>query len=167
MAEPFKPKSSKSLLAMALAVLVAVVGAYLKQQQGESSAPPTSVPRASDRSVDSSAASADLAPLLQAIRNRSSGTHVQAAGEIAKMLPDDNDGSRHQRFIVRLATGDTILIAHNIDLARRVVAREGDRVEFKGEYIWNDRGGVVHWTHHDPAKRHAEGWIRVKGETFD
>ena len=84
-----------------------------------------------------------------------------------RILPDDNQGQRHQRFIVRLDSGQTILIAHNIDLAPRVEPlREGDGVEFSGEYEPNAKGGVVHWTHHYPAGRHPAGWIRHDGRTF-
>ena len=69
--------------------------------------------------------------------------------------------------IVRLASGQRILIAHNIDLAPRVSPlREGDTVSFRGEYAWNPKGGVVHWTHHDPGGRHAAGWIRHEGQVF-
>ncbi len=92
---------------------------------------------------------------------------IEGGGVVAKVLPDDNKGSRHQRFIVRLSTGDTILIAHNIDLAPRVAPLDaGDTVTFSGEYVWNPQGGVVHWTHHDPQGRHVDGWIRRNGKTF-
>lgn len=83
------------------------------------------------------------------------------------MLSDDFDGSKHQRFIVRLYNGQTLLLAHNIDLAPRVDSlREGDRISFYGEYEWNPKGGIVHWTHHDPAGRHVAGWIKFRGKTY-
>ena len=64
-------------------------------------------------------------------------------GQVSRILPDDNKGSRHQKFLLRLATGQTILIAHNIDLAQRVGGlQEGGTVEFFGEYEWNQKGGA-------------------------
>lgn len=88
-------------------------------------------------------------------------------GTVSKMLPDDNDGSRHQRFLVRLPSGHTVLIAHNIDIAPRVNSlREGDQVTFFGQYEWNDKGGVVHWTHHDPQGRYSGGYLLHNGMTY-
>lgn len=101
------------------------------------------------------------------IAEQRSGVMIEARGEVVRMLSDDHEGSRHQRFILRLAGGDTLLIAHNIDLAPRVPLREGDEIEFFGQYEWNDKGGVVHWTHHDPQGRHQEGWIRHAGKTYE
>ncbi|HEU4625076.1 MAG TPA: DUF3465 domain-containing protein [Steroidobacteraceae bacterium] len=95
------------------------------------------------------------------------GSQFESGGTVIRVLADDNDGSRHQRFIVRLASGRTVLIAHNIDLAPRVAGLEvGDTVEFSGEFENNDKGGVVHWTHHDPQGRHVAGWIRHRGRTY-
>ncbi len=92
---------------------------------------------------------------------------MQSAGTVSRVLADDNDGSRHQRFILALPSGTTVLIAHNIDLAPRIEGlRTGDRVEFSGEYEWNPQGGVVHWTHRDPQGRHAAGWLRHGGRTY-
>jgi len=96
-----------------------------------------------------------------------SSQQVQGQGVVARVLSDDVIGSRHQRFILELASGQTILVAHNIDLAPRVPSlREGDTVEFYGEYEWNDQGGVVHWTHHDPNGRHQDGWLKAGGRTY-
>ena len=96
-----------------------------------------------------------------------SNKQVQGHGEVLRVLSDDNDGSRHQRFILRLNSGQTLLIAHNIDLAPRISSlRTGDRVEFFGEYEWNSKGGVVHWTHHDPRGTHVAGWLKHDGRTY-
>lgn len=100
----------------------------------------------------------------QAYINKQSDLQVQGSGEVVKILRDDNKGSRHQRFILKLNTGLTILIAHNIDLAPRIKGlRVGDSVFFYGEYEWNRKGGVVHWTHHDPRGNHVDGWLKHKG----
>jgi hypothetical protein len=92
---------------------------------------------------------------------------AEGSGTVTRILSDDNDGSRHQRFVVTLVSGQTLLISHNIDLAPRVDGLAvGDNITFKGEYEWNDRGGVIHWTHHDPAGAHEAGWIRHNGKTY-
>ena len=86
---------------------------------------------------------------------------------VVKVLHDDEDGSRHQKFLLRLPSGLTVLIAHNIDLAPRIEdLRAGDSVEFNGDYEWNAKGGIVHWTHHDPASRHVSGWLKRKGRIY-
>ena len=91
---------------------------------------------------------------------------VMGEGEVVKVLADDNQGSKHQRFIVRVLEGFTVLIAHNIDLAPRIQnIATGNRVAFYGEYVWNEKGGVVHWTHHDPRGRHTSGWVKYNGIT--
>ena len=95
-----------------------------------------------------------------------SGVWVEVGGRIKRTLPDDNEGSRHQRFILELDSGHTVLVAHNIDLAKRVPIYEDDRIDLRGRYEWNDRGGVIHWTHHDPDGRGPEGWIRAQGKLY-
>jgi hypothetical protein len=105
--------------------------------------------------------------LTSAYENRQSNIQVGGSGVVVKILPGDLHGSRHQRFILRLSSGQTILISHNIDIARRVDRlREGDTVEFFGEYEWNSEGGVVHWTHHDPDGRHKVGWLKHNGSIY-
>nr|WP_290702956.1 DUF3465 domain-containing protein [Amphritea sp.] len=105
--------------------------------------------------------------LQQAYKNRQSNLQISATGTVTRILPDDLEGSRHQKFILRMSSGLTILIAHNIDLAPRINSlEEGDSVSFNGEYEWNSKGGVVHWTHHDPRGRHTDGWLMHKGHKY-
>ena len=96
-----------------------------------------------------------------------SGALVTGAGQVSRILGDDSIGERHQRFILRLPSGQTVLIAHNIDIAPRVEGLNvGDTVSFHGEFEWNDKGGVVHWTHHDPQGSHESGWLKHAGRTY-
>lgn len=112
-------------------------------------------------------AAANDAVFAKAFENRVSNIQVEGRGTVERLLADDNEGGRHQRIIVRLRTGQTILIAHNIDLAPKVPSvRKGDEIEFSGEYEWSPKGGVVHWTHRDPDGRHQAGWLRHNGRSF-
>jgi hypothetical protein len=106
-------------------------------------------------------------PVGRAFKARASNVQVEDEGVVTRLLSDDLDGSRHQRFIVRVASGQTVLVAHNIDIAPRVAGlREADSVRFSGEYVWNEKGGTVHWTHHDPDGRHVAGWLKHRGRTY-
>lgn len=102
----------------------------------------------------------------QLYAQRKSGVMVEFSAKVIKKLSDDNEGSRHQRFIVKVNPSHTVLIAHNIDLAARVPITVNDSVLIYGQYEWNEKGGVVHWTHKDPQGDHAEGWIQHQGETY-
>jgi hypothetical protein len=105
--------------------------------------------------------------LRRAFEQRTSNLQVEGRGVVKRILSDDNEGSRHQRFILELSSGQTLLISHNIDIAPRIPRlRTGDRVAFRGEYEWNPQGGVIHWTHHDPGGRHSGGWLKHKGKTY-
>lgn len=108
-----------------------------------------------------------VAEIEAAVAARRSGFMVTVDARVAKVLPDDNEGSRHQRFLIELANGRTLLIAHNIDLAKRAPIESKDSVRIRGQYEWNDRGGVLHWTHHDPKGRHPGGWIEHAGRRFE
>ena len=102
-----------------------------------------------------------------AFEQRTRNLQVGGRGVVKRILSDDNDGSRHQRFILELGSGQTLLMAHNIDIAPRIQSLQpGDEVEFCGVYEWNPDGGVVHWTHHDPDGRHQGGWLQHKGNTY-
>lgn len=110
---------------------------------------------------------ANAISLEQAIQQRTSNVQVKGTGTVIRLLKDDNRGSRHQKFILKLASNKTILIAHNIDLAPRINAiSTGDIIAFYGEYEWNNKGGVVHWTHHDPNGHHIGGWLKHNGNTY-
>ena len=105
--------------------------------------------------------------ILAAFKNQSSDVQVRGKGVVSRLLRDDNEGSRHQKFILKLTNGQTVLVSHNIDLAPRISdLKKGDNIEYYGEYEWNEKGGVLHWTHDDPAGRHEDGWLKHKGKIY-
>ena len=89
-------------------------------------------------------------------------------GTVEALLPDDLEGDRHQRFVIRISREQTLLVVHNIDIAPRLsTLRKGDRVSIKGEYEWNERGGLIHWTHKDPRSSHEDGWIDFNNVRYE
>ena len=130
---------------------------------------PTGAPRPAGPAAAAAAAVAATGdPVAEAYASRQSGIPVEGSGTVTRLLGDDSLGDRHQRFILRLPSGQTVLVAHNVDLAPRVDRLAlGDTVAFRGEYEWNDKGGTIHWTHHDPQGHHAGGWLRHDGRTFE
>lgn len=102
--------------------------------------------------------------LAWAFKNKVSEIQVTCSGKVVYKLADDTSDVRHQRFIIELESGQTLLIVHNIDLVKRVKPlRIGDKVTVRGEYIWNHKGGLIHYTHRDPAGIHPSGWIKHRG----
>ncbi|MDH4124106.1 MAG: DUF3465 domain-containing protein [Gammaproteobacteria bacterium] len=94
------------------------------------------------------------------------GRWIEDSGFVRRLLSDDNDGSRHQRFVLQIKNRATLLLAHNIDLAERVPLGVGDRIRFRGMYEWNELGGLVHWTHHDPLGVEDGGWIQYRRKIY-
>ena len=112
-------------------------------------------------------ASSQQSNIEQLVQQQRSNVQVKITAQVFKLLRDDLDGSRHQRFLIKLSGGETILIAHNIDLAPRLDDLEkGDIITLHGEYEWYVKGGVIHWTHHDPAGHHIDGWIKHQDKIY-
>jgi hypothetical protein len=99
--------------------------------------------------------------------NKKTDVWVSGKGTVSRLLSDDNNGDRHQRFILEMSTGQTLLVAHNIDIAPYLEGLEkGDTVSFYGEYYYSDEGGGIHWTHHDPDGSSDGGWLKWGGKTY-
>lgn len=112
-------------------------------------------------------ASASAGTVEELFEQQRSNVVVEVKGVVKRALRDDKRGSRHQRFIVALPSEHTVLVAHNIDLAPKVEnLLIGDQVKVRGEYEWNAKGGVIHWTHLDPAGKRPGGWIKHKGRRY-
>jgi hypothetical protein len=72
----------------------------------------------------------------------------------------------HEAFDASSSAGD-IEVVDNVSIAPRCPVQTGDRIEIRGEMVHDPgRPPVVHWTHHDPAHRHADGFIRLRGRVY-
>lgn len=123
---------------IALLAVFAAAGYLLatnKQAPTLSETEETTVTRQADNSsVQGADATSDSdARLQRAFENRESNLQIEGVGVVAKVLKDDTKGSPHQRFLLRTRTGQTLLVAHNIELAPRIVdIAEDDTVRFYG-----------------------------------
>ncbi len=150
-----------NLIIVAIVLLVAAYfGLDLKQKQNTGSDALTT-------NTENTVSVDDQHKIMQAYQQQRSNVQVQAQGVVKAILPDDNDGSRHQKMILKLDNGLTVLIAHNIDLSPRIEGlKKGEVVEFYGEYEYSQKGGVIHWTHHDPRGKHMDGWLKYQGKIY-
>ncbi len=162
-------KTNLSIGAVIALLIAAYLGLDLQQCQ-------PLIPSASDTTTETLDSEPNLVPsqttddldrIARAFQQRQSDLQVRSSGQVIAVLPDDHEGSRHQKFILELPNGQTVLVAHNIDLAPRIQSiQKQDQVEFYGEYEYSDKGGVIHWTHHDPARKHVDGWLKHQGRTY-
>ena len=117
----------KQLAAFIIVAVFAIYQYYQKEQAGITPG---------DQHGDSSSD-------VSQIKNWRSGQWVQLDATVNRVLQDDTEGSRHQRFIIKLNNRQTLLVAHNIDLAKRIPVHKGDSVSLRGRFEPNNRGGVV------------------------
>ncbi|MDF1700176.1 MAG: DUF3465 domain-containing protein [Planctomycetota bacterium] len=158
-----------------LVILLILTGVWLWQRQQaktDDGPPPDAGSRPANPDPGASAkappaeAPNDPGALARAVAQQRSGVWVESSGRIVHLLKDDREPPRHQRCLVDILDGHTIKISHNIDLAPRVPWRKGQKIGFRGRFEWNDKGGVVHWTHHDPQGRKQGGWLQVDGKRY-
>lgn len=144
-------------------LLIAAAWQYFSGQVGQS----PSQTKGTTSTLASNTPAKTLAQLRAATNDPNAKFWTTVQGTVIKNLKDDQEGDRHQKFLIQVAQDLSLLISHNIDLAQRVPVREGDNVKVQGEYVWNNRGGVIHWTHHDPKGRQTGGWIELNGKRYN
>jgi len=147
-------------------LMVVMVSVACSQTEQSSFANIESLPQSSE-GVSQAKSSPAFPSASELFAKKARDEMVDGAGVVVRLLADDNKGSRHQKFLVEIAGGQTLLFAHNIDLALRIdTLKVGDKISFRGEYSYNEKGGVVHWTHLDPRNEHPAGWIKHNGITY-
>jgi len=163
-------KKSIQKIVVPLVLFIAVVGYQTfietKLPREATSADEAKLPQSAAEKVDSKQLSLGLNQLMKAFKSHQSKLWLEVGGTVAKSLRDDNKGDRHQKFILKLTNGHTVLVAHNIDLATKVPLQKGDSVVIRARYEWSKQGGVLHWTHRDPRMHIEGGWIQHNGKQY-
>lgn len=111
----------------------------------------------------------DNAAVCAAYAAGRSHVEVIARGPVTRVLGiTPGRVSPHEGFLMRVqATCDLIVrVEANVDLAGRFPIARGALVQVKGEYEYYPRGGVIHWTHHDPRFHHEAGYVEVGGGIY-
>ncbi len=111
------------------------------------------------------------AAVYNAWRDGRSRVEVTASGSVARVLGVESGPSgRHEGFLLHLrgaaGHGLTVRVEDNVDITGEIPLAAGDDVEVRGEYIYDSRGGLIHYTHHDPRFRHEGGYVRVGERIF-
>jgi len=111
------------------------------------------------------------AVVYDAWRAGRSHIEVTASGSVARVLGQRQGPSGdHEGFLVHLRGADghglTVRVEDNVDITGPLTLKDGDDVVVRGEYIYDPRGGLIHYTHHDPRGRHVPGYVRVNGRLY-
>lgn len=102
-----------------------------------------------------------------AYRYHQTGMMAEVTGTVARVLMDDKDDPRHQKFIIRMTNGQSLLILHDQVSGDQVPVKVDDTVLVRGEYQWTETGGMLRFTQRDYSPRRMHGWIEHQGRRYD
>lgn len=114
-------------------------------------------------------APANNSAVYAAFLSGTSRVEVSAGGTVTRTLGTRVGRSgTHEGFLVRMDGPRPLVVRveDNVDLTGPIPVRVGEHVVVHGEYEYYPRGGVIHWTHHDPAGRHENGYVEIGGKRY-
>jgi hypothetical protein len=107
------------------------------------------------------------AEVVQAQQNHQEVNFLEVKNaHVTQVLPDDLIGSKHQKWIVQLEDGSSLLCVYNSDMGDRIPVQVGQTMSLGGQYIWDRGGGLIHWLHADPQHRRPDGYVLLNGTTY-
>jgi hypothetical protein len=101
--------------------------------------------------------------LKQATEEKAHDVEIVVTGTVVRLLKDDTEGTEHQRWILEDDFGDTVMVVHNISRFERLSGvEEGEKMEVKGLYSWDEHGGYIHRVHERLHGHDGEdGYVRI------
>lgn len=85
---------------------------------------------------------------------------------VSDALPDDLSGSRHEKWVVRLACGVDVQAVYNIDVTPRIPIKTGDVISMGGQFIYDRGGGLMHWLHEDGHGHRPNGYVEINNVRY-
>lgn len=108
----------------------------------------------------------DDGQIIQAQSQQARKVELTVTAPIKKLLREEDYREPHQRFLLILSNGTTVLVANDLKYGTFAPVQEGNVVRIHGEYIWNEKGGVLHWTHKSDEPNHESGYIDFNGMRY-
>lgn len=154
---------------LSFALLLCVTSlAFALQSDAKAKAknPPPHIEREIEKRQTAGGAGQD-ADLVEAVENKRRVDFVSGSGMlVVKVLPDDTNGSEHQKWVVQLSNGKYLQAVYNSDMCPRVPLKKGDIIDMGGQFIWTPGGGLLHWLHHDPRGNRPDGYVTLNGTVY-
>lgn len=123
--------------------------------------------RNNDQVYAEPAADAKDGDIIRAMNGHKNVNFVEGAGMVVtRLLPDDNSGLKHQKWMVRLSDGREMEAVYNSDMCPRVPVKVGDVVSMGGMFLWLGHNGMIHWLHHDPRGNRPDGYVELNGTFY-
>ncbi len=105
--------------------------------------------------------------LNDAINKHQNVYFLEAASlKVTKLLADDQQGLRHQKFEVVTSQGQKVLCVYNLDQGQRIPLQVGDQVDVGGEFKWTKYGALLHWLHEDSRDKRPDGYVDLEGRRY-
>lgn len=110
----------------------------------------------------------DDSDLVRAVRSQKAQFYIEAGNlVVTKLLPDDRNGLKHQKWEARLSNGEVIQVVYNSDMGDRVPVKIGDKFGVGGQFVWGrQRMGVMHWLHEDKREKRPDGYVFFNGTVY-
>lgn len=159
----FFAKSTMSFL-VSLSVWGALSVADAKGRQDQAGQPERQQGPSQSQVIDEHASDSDI---VRAVNDQRRVDYVEGGSMVvSKILPDDRSGLQHQKWVVRLSNGKQMQAVYNLDMCPRVQLKEGDKIAMGGQFVWTNKGALLHWLHHDPRGNRPDGFVYVNGKFY-
>ncbi|MDG0817890.1 DUF3465 domain-containing protein [Bdellovibrio svalbardensis] len=152
-------KAFSKLVLLSLTATLVISTAEAKNKHGNNSS--------QEETVSFFNPTAGDAMIVRAVEGKKRVNFVEGSGMVViQLLPDDNSGLKHQKWVVRLSNGKLMQAVYNSDMCPRVPIKVGDVVAMGGMFLWTEVGAMLHWLHHDPRGNRPDGYVMVNGTYY-